>query len=198
MHPKSLPKGIPRGNPWGRKEGFAVQNSLNISPQFIKGKTTEQIQIDNEMSKTNKPFDPSTFDPKSASIDDVKKYTKYEVSKTFKDVLGPINKTISSTQNLYSNDLNESNATISEDIAEMEDMGIDSLADSMSNDPQAKCNFTTMEQSGGYGYNKSNRMVFQPSGTNTLLPSSNVLNNEVYSTGLNGSKSLTNRYSNYN
>jgi hypothetical protein len=47
------------------------------------------------------------------------------------------------------------------------------------------------------GSKKANRMVYYPAENNELLPTNNFLDNEVYYKGLNHSKELTDRFSNY-
>jgi hypothetical protein len=161
-------------------EGFS---SLISSPKFKTEKITEPI--DKEKS----------FDPNTASDEDIKKNAKLQVSKTFNEVLGPMKQSIASS---LETNTEETNKKIDSDMEEMNNMGDDIMKDSLVEDAPIKCNFTTMEQSNDCGCNKSNRMVFQPSETNSLLPKTDVLDNDVYYTGLNSSKELTNRFSNYN
>ena len=185
-------------------ESFVVNNSLNLCPKFNVGKTSEEIKIANEMAKKEKKkekksidatgFDRSTFDPKNASIEDVRKNTKLDVQDKFKEILGP---TMGKIKNIRNSMSELEPKPLNTD--EFDDLGNNMLEGAIPGEGKGgKCYFTTMEDAHEIqGCNKANRMVYYPSSDNNLLPVNNHLDNEVYYKGLNHSKELTDRFSNY-
>ena len=184
-------------------EGF-VPNSLNLCPRFNTGKTNEQLKMEDELAKQIKKeepksidatgFDTSTFDPKTASMTDVRKKTKLDVQAKMKDLLNPtmdkINEITDSINDIEIEPINTD---------ELNDLGDEILGDSVPGEGgQGKCYFTTMEDAHEIsGCGKVNRVVYYPSENNELLPTNTFLDNEVYYKGLNHSKELTNHFSNY-
>jgi hypothetical protein len=176
------------------KESFVTNNSLNINPFFISGKSTAQLKIENEMGKIN-------ISPDEAKRAEEKKKNKAAVKGKMNEIMGSI---IPSdfNENMI-NSINTPTPTI-----ETSDMGKaatsaanQALDDSIPKDAeQSKCYFTTIADATHemMSYKKINREVYQPTSSNALLPTSNLLNNEVYFKGLNHSKELTDRFSNYN
>lgn len=188
-------------------ESFVVNNSLNLCPRFNPGKTTEQLKIEDELAKQKikkEPksidatgFDRSTFDPKKASIVDVRKNTKLDVQDKFKEILGPtMGKIKDIGASMDDLDVLPSDAM---DTGALNKLGDDILASTVPGEGGGgKCYFTTMEDAHEIaGCNKANRMVYYPAEDNALLPTNNLLDNEVYYKGLNHSKELTDRFSNY-
>jgi len=187
------------------KEGFE-NNSLNISPLFNIGKTNEQLRVDDELSKRSVKkeeksidatgFDQSTYDPKTASIEDVRKNTKLDVQKKMKSILGPtMDKMKGLSASIDEVNLDPGKAI---DTSGLNDLGNSMLDDSVEKNEPGKCYFTTMEDAHEVsGSKKTNRMVYYPAKSNELLPTNNFLDNEVYYKGLNHSKELTDRFSNY-
>ncbi len=172
-------------------ESFVTPNSLNIGPIFKTEKKTEQ--------RDEPQFDPSTFDHKTSSIEDVRKFTRLNVREKMKNILGPtmdrndeLNKSLDET-------IDELDNKPSIDTDELNDLGNDVLNDAMPGKAvQGKCYFTTMGNASELNnYKKTNRIVYHPSENHELLPTNTLLDNEIYHKGLNYSKELTDRFSNY-
>jgi hypothetical protein len=173
------------------KESFVVNSPLNLSPTFIPGKTTAQSNKENEIKRqiANSP----------AAVKAKKKEdTKKEVKDSMDNILGSV------TGNV---DFDAMTASMNDmpdiDIGPNSDMNLSKqkLLDNATaqNDKQTKCFFTTMADAENELNlcKKNNREVYHPTDNNELLPTSNLLNNDVYFKGLNHSKELTDRFSNY-
>jgi hypothetical protein len=176
------------------KESFVTNTSLNISPIFIPGKTTAILNKENEMGKIS-------ISPDEAKREEEKKKNKATVKGKMNEIMGSmipsdfnenmINSINTPTPTIETSDTGKAAASAADQA----------LEDSIPKDTaQSKCYFTTMADATRemMSCKKVNREVYHPTSSNDLLPTSNLLNNEVYFKGLNHSKELTDRFSNYN
>ena len=175
------------------KESFVTNTSLNISPIFIPGKTTAILIKENEMGKIS-------ISPDEAKREEDKKKNKAAVKGKMNEIMGSmipsdfnenmINSINTPTPTIETSDTGKAAASAADQA----------LEDSIPKDTaQSKCYFTTMADATRemMSCKKVNREVYHPTSSNDLLPTSNLLNNEVYFKGLNHSKELTDRFSNY-
>lgn len=184
-------------------ESFVVNNSLNLCPKFIPGKTSEQIKTENEMAERKKAetYDPATYDPKTATREQRKMHNKANVKKSMRDIMGPTMNSIDEISNSFKNSLDQINnqKDYNDSLNEINSLGKDILEQSLPGEsPPGKCYFTTMEDATEISdCKKTNRRVYYPADENDLLPLNNHYDNDVYYKGLNHSKELTDRFSNY-
>ena len=194
----STPESSPEGS---TIESFVVNNSLNLCPKFVTGKTSEQIKIENEMAEKKKAetYDPATYNPQTATREQRKMHNKANVKKSMQDIMGPTNDFINNTTRDFKDSLEQMRDTTDaeETVNEINDIGKGLLEDSTQSEP-GKCYFTTMEDATEINdCRKANRRVYYPADENDLLPLNNHYDNDVYYKGLNHSKELTDRFSNY-
>ena len=183
-------------------ESFVVQNSLNICPKFVAGKTSEQIKIENEMAEKKKAetYDPETYDPKTATREQRKMHNKAGVKKQMQNILAPTMDSINSISSGFTQTLKDLDDPQKQLDSNELQLDSSSLLDQVlpQDEPLGKCYFTTMKDSPEInGCKKADRRVFYPVNENELLPLNNQYDNDVYYKGLNHSKELTDRFSNY-
>jgi len=180
-------------------ESFVVNNSLNLCPKFIPGKTSEQMKIENEMAERKKAetYDPATYDPKTATREQRKIHNKTNVKNSMKSIMGSTMNSIDDISSSFDKINNEKN--YNDSLNDINSLGNDLLEQSLPGEsPPGKCYFTTMEDSTEINdCRKTNRKVYYPADENDLLPLNNHYDNDVYYKGLNHSKELTDRFSNY-
>lgn len=172
-----------------KKESFVVNNSLNLGPTFIPGKTT--VQLDKEYEIANSP---------DALKAKEKEDTKKKVKKSMDDILGSVTGNVDIDAMTASIDNVPNITSITGPNSDINSATNKILDDATSQtNKQTKCFFTTMGDAENEfsSCKKTNREVYHPTDSNALLPTSNLLNNDVYFKGLNHSKELTDRFSNY-
>ena len=126
-------------------------------------------------------------------------HNKANVKKSMQDIMGPTNDFINNTTRDFKDSLEQMRDTTDaeETVNEINDIGKGILEDSTQSEP-GKCYFTTMEDATEINdCRKANRRVYYPADENDLLPLNNHYDNDVYYKGLNHSKELTDRFSNY-
>lgn len=174
-----------------KKESFVTNSSLNISPFFIPGKSTAQSNKENEMERqiANSP---------AAIKAKQKEDTKKDVKASMDNILGSVTGNIDfDAMTTSMNNMPDIDTGPNSDINSATNKILD--AATSQTDKQTKCFFTTISDAENEfsSCKKTNREVYHPTDSNALLPTSNLLNNDVYFKGLNHSKELTDRFSNY-
>jgi hypothetical protein len=174
-----------------KKESFVTNSSLNISPIFIPGKSTAQSNKENEMERqiANSP---------AAIKAKQKEDTKKDVKASMDNILGSVTGNIDfDAMTTSMNNMPDIDTGPNSDINSATNKILD--AATSQTDKQTKCFFTTISDAENEfsSCKKTNREVYHPTDSNALLPTSNLLNNDVYFKGLNHSKELTDRFSNY-